>query len=77
MTVQLVEDVFAHGMADAPSRPQAPSADYATLVIHNDEGFPGLVLVDGSVVVLSWAQMRKLHEAFGQWAAIQVEDSAP
>jgi hypothetical protein len=77
MTVQLVEDVLAHGTADAPSYPQAPSADYATLVIHNDEGFPGVVLADGSVVVLTWRQMRTLHEVFGQWAAIQVEDSAP
>jgi hypothetical protein len=77
MTVQLVEDVLAHGTADAPSHPQAPSADYATLVIHNNEGFPGVVLADGSVVVLTWRQMRALHEVFGQWAAIQVEDTAP
>ena len=46
-------------------------------MIHNDEGYPGIVLADGSVVVLTWRQMRTLHEAFGQWAAIQVEDSAP
>lgn len=74
--VQLVEDVRAYGKAQAPLRPQAADAVCVTIAILEDEGYPGIELADGSVLVLSWAQMRSISAAFEQWAAIHVKDPA-
>ncbi len=71
--VQLVEDVATYGRNKLMRQP-APEAVRATLVVQNDDGFPGIVLADGSVLVLSWAQMRTLRDVFDQWAELNSQE---
>lgn len=68
--VFLVEEVIANGGSTEglPLRPATAPVVEAALVQHAGEAQPGLVLEDGSVVVLSFAQMHELRRAFDEWS---------
>jgi hypothetical protein len=63
----LLLDIISTGDAPQSVRPVAPSAVEAALVVQRGHAMPGLLLADGSVLVLGWAQLRPLCEAFTHW----------
>ena len=42
----------------------------AALVVQRGFAMPGVLLADGSVLVLGWAQLRPLVETFNAWRAL-------
>jgi hypothetical protein len=80
VVVWLLEDSLA-GNTDPPLHRTTASAVEAVLVGYVEETRPGLLLADGSVVVLGWRQMRALRDAFSTWEKLltrtQLEVSDP
>jgi hypothetical protein len=68
-TVTLVADALARGPQAATQRPRVPAqVESAQLAICDAVGVPALLLTDGSVLVLTWEQMRGLRDVFDQWS---------
>jgi hypothetical protein len=66
----LLLDIISKGDGPQSVRPAAPSAVEAALVVQRGFAMPGLLLADGSVLVLGWSQLRPLVETFEQWRAL-------
>jgi hypothetical protein len=69
IVVTLIEDMLA-GTPDAPLHRATPPATEAVLVAHVDEMMPGVLLADGRVVPLTWAQAAALRDALGEFARL-------
>lgn len=75
--VLLLRDVLERGTDKATVWPRLRAqAVRAELVVHDNRGMPGVLLGDGTVLVLSWPQMRALRDAFDQWCELGVDVKA-
>ena len=69
LVVYRVEDAL-DGDTDPPLHRVAPCAVEAALVVVCDRPAPGVLLADGSVLVLSWAQAAALGAAFKEFTRV-------
>lgn len=69
-SVTLVADIVDVGAAAAPLHPPAAMAAEICLVEQREVVRPGLLLADGSVVVLGWNQLRPLRDVLDQFLTI-------
>ena len=69
MLVYLMEDAL-DGDPHPPLHPVTARAVQAALVVSADRPMPGVLLADGSVLVLSWEQAAALGAAFREFKRV-------
>ncbi|CAM5794056.1 hypothetical protein [Rhizobacter fulvus] len=67
LAVALIEDMLC-GDVNPPLRRTTAPATEAVLIAHIDEMMPGVLLADGLVVPLTWAQALALRDALTEFA---------